>query len=73
MVFQEGGGAVFPLSFSISDFEESMAAYSQLIESIGRQREAVIGYQSRMTAIPALGPDNGGTGEMPKASCAISA
>ncbi|MEI3478342.1 M20 family metallo-hydrolase [uncultured Bilophila sp.] len=44
-----------------------MAAYSQLIESIGRQREAVIGYQSRMTAIPALGPDNGGTGEMPKA------
>ena len=39
-----------------------MAAYSQLIESIGRQREAVIGYQSRMTAIPALGPDNGGTG-----------
>ena len=44
-----------------------MARFSPLIEAIGKQRGSVIEYQTRMTAIPALGPENGGTGEMAKA------
>ena len=40
---------------------------SRLIEAIGRQRDRIIEYQTRMTEIPALGPENGGTGEMKKA------
>ena len=44
-----------------------MTPVRQLIESIGLQRDKVIEYQTAMTAIPALGPDNGGTGEMAKA------
>lgn len=44
-----------------------MTPVQQLIEAIGLRRDKVIEYQTRMTAIPALGPDNGGTGEMPKA------
>lgn len=44
-----------------------MERYTPLIESIGRQRDKVIAYQTRMTGIPALGPENGGTGEMAKA------
>ena len=44
-----------------------MARFSRLIESIGQQRDKVIEYQTRMTELPALGPENGGTGEMPKA------
>ncbi|MEG2139229.1 MAG: M20 family metallo-hydrolase [Bilophila sp.] len=38
-----------------------------LSEAIARQRDKVIAYQTSMTAMPALGPDNGGTGELPKA------
>ena len=44
-----------------------MTRFSRLIESIGQQRDKVIEYQTRMTELPALGPENGGTGEMPKA------
>ncbi len=44
-----------------------MAHFSPLIDALGRQRDKVIEYQTRMTAIPALGPENGGTGEMAKA------
>ncbi len=44
-----------------------MKPAQRLIEAISLQRDKVIEYQARMTAIPALGPDNGGTGEMPKA------
>lgn len=44
-----------------------MTRFSRLIESIGQQRDKVIEYQTRMTELPALGPENAGTGEMPKA------
>ena len=44
-----------------------MCSVQELLAFIGRQRDTVIEYQTRMTALPALGPDNGGTGEMPKA------
>ena len=44
-----------------------MTRFSRLIESMGQQRDKVIEYQTRMTELPALGPENGGTGEMPKA------
>ena len=44
-----------------------MSSVSTMIESIGQQRDTVIEYQTRMTALPALGPENGGTGELPKA------
>lgn len=38
-----------------------------LLESLLGKREKLIEYQKGMTALPALGPDNGGSGEMPKA------
>ncbi|MFR1533016.1 MAG: M20/M25/M40 family metallo-hydrolase [Bilophila wadsworthia] len=41
--------------------------FSRLVKFIGQQRDKVIEYQTRMTELPALGPENGGTGEMPKA------
>lgn len=53
-----------------------MTRFSRLIESIGQQRDKVIEYQTRMTELPALGPENAGTGEMPKAciwkGCCVS-
>lgn len=38
-----------------------------LLDSLAGQRDAVIEYQTHMTAFAALGPDNGGPGELPKA------
>lgn len=71
-----GGGFVFPFLFSEAVHEEHMTRFSRLIESIGQQRDKVIEYQTRMTELPALGPENGGTGEMPKAciwkGCCVS-
>lgn len=43
-----------------------MTRFSRLIESIGQQRDKVIEYQTRMTELPALGPENGGTAKCPK-------
>ena len=34
-----------------------MTRFSRLIESIGQQRDKVIEYQTRMTELPALGPE----------------
>ena len=65
-----------PFLFSEAVHEEHMTRFSRLIESIGQQRDKVIEYQTRMTELPALGPENGGTGEMPKAlyleGCCVS-
>lgn len=58
-----------PSSFFFSDLfsRYTMSIPSSLTEAIARQRDKVIAYQTAMTALPALGPDNGGTGELPKA------
>lgn len=55
-----------PFLFSEAVHEEHMTRFSRLIESIGQQRDKVIEYQTRMTELPALGPENGGTAKCPK-------
>ncbi|MEW5911000.1 MAG: M20 family metallo-hydrolase [Thermodesulfobacteriota bacterium] len=44
-----------------------MPADQELIDRIAGWRQAVIDYQSRLVAVPALGPENGGQGEGKKA------
>lgn len=40
-----------------------------MLSFLDSQRDAVIDLQRRLTAVPALGPDNGGPGEREKADC----
>lgn len=41
----------------------------QVLTFLDDQRDAVIDLQRRLTAVPALGPDNGGPGERDKVDC----
>lgn len=41
----------------------------QVLAALDGQRDVVIDLQRRLTAVPALGPDNGGPGERDRADC----
>ena len=49
-----------------------MTRFSRLIESIGQQRDKVIEYQTRMTELPALGPENGRNAQSPVSGRAVA-
>ena len=49
-----------------------MNAVDALREAIGEKRELIIDLQRALTAAPALGPQNGGTGEAEKAGVLVS-
>ena len=49
-----------------------MDAHASLRRKIAEKRESIIGLQRALTAVPALGPQNGGTGEWDKAQVLIS-
>ena len=49
-----------------------MDALEALRKRIAEKRELIIGLQRDLTAVPALSPQNGGTGEWEKAEVLIS-